>query len=94
VTRSENGGVLVCDGEQLRLANPVDPDLEDALMRRLVPVEELERLGLDAQLVRNRSALMILPFVTRMTRVPWRRVSSMAANTAVAGRVPRVRVPS
>jgi hypothetical protein len=77
---AENGAVLVCDGEQRYLADPVEADLEDALTRRQVPIvagevllacdavhvgtvlEEVERLGLDVQLIRNRAALMIVPF--------------------------------
>jgi hydroxymethylpyrimidine pyrophosphatase-like HAD family hydrolase len=77
---AENGAVLwtAAAGER-PLANPVSRDLEDALMRRGVPLhrgrvllamdaahsatvnEEIARLGLDCQLMRNRAALMVLP---------------------------------
>jgi hydroxymethylpyrimidine pyrophosphatase-like HAD family hydrolase len=76
---AENGALISGPHGRRLLADPVDDVLEDALLRRHVPVragevllacdashdlvvlEEIGRLGLDCQILRNRSALMVLP---------------------------------
>jgi hydroxymethylpyrimidine pyrophosphatase-like HAD family hydrolase len=76
---AENGALISGPHGRRLLAEPVDDVLEDALLRRQVPVragevllacdashdlvvlEEIGRLGLDCQILRNRSALMVLP---------------------------------
>jgi hydroxymethylpyrimidine pyrophosphatase-like HAD family hydrolase len=76
---AENGALISGPHGRRLLADPVDDVLEDALLRRRVPVragevllacdashdrvvlEEIGRLGLDCQILRNRSALMVLP---------------------------------
>jgi hydroxymethylpyrimidine pyrophosphatase-like HAD family hydrolase len=76
---AENGAVMSGPHGRRLLADPVDDILEDALLRRHVPVrsgevllacdashdqvvlEEIARLGLDCQILRNRAALMVLP---------------------------------
>ncbi|MCO8128060.1 HAD family hydrolase [Acidimicrobiia bacterium EGI L10123] len=76
---AENGALLSGPHGRRLLADPVDAALEDALLRRRVPVrsgevllacdathdlvvlEEIGRLGLDCQILRNRAALMVLP---------------------------------
>lgn len=76
---AENGALISGPHGRRLLADPVDEALEDALLRRRVPVragevllacdaahdlvvlEEIGRLGLDCQILRNRAALMVLP---------------------------------
>jgi hydroxymethylpyrimidine pyrophosphatase-like HAD family hydrolase len=76
---AENGALISGPHGRRLLADPVDDVLEDALLRRRVPVragevllacdashdfvvlEEIGRLGLDCQILRNRAALMVLP---------------------------------
>jgi hydroxymethylpyrimidine pyrophosphatase-like HAD family hydrolase len=76
---AENGALISGPHGRRLLAEPVDDVLEDALLRRRVPVragevllacdashdlvvlEEIGRLGLDCQILRNRAALMVLP---------------------------------
>ena len=76
---AENGALTSGPHGRRLLADPVDDILEDALLRRHVPVrsgevllacdashdqivlEEIGRLGLDCQILRNRAALMVLP---------------------------------
>ena len=76
---AENGALISGPHGRRLLADPVDEVLEDALLRRRVPVragevllacdaahdlvvlEEIGRLGLDCQILRNRAALMVLP---------------------------------
>ncbi|MGF1599205.1 MAG: HAD hydrolase family protein [Acidimicrobiales bacterium] len=76
---AENGALISGPHGRRLLSDPVDEVLEDALLRRHVPIragevllacdaahdrivlEEIGRLGLDCQILRNRAALMVLP---------------------------------
>lgn len=76
---AENGALVSGPHGRRLLVDPVDEVLEDALLRRHIPVrsgevllacdavhdlvvlDEIGRLGLDCQILRNRSALMVLP---------------------------------